>query len=590
MSSKGKNVSENIAEQKQQHQQPAAGFDRDKVKQEREARRQAKVAAKQKVLDKSRNLSDNLDNSQKSEQKTVAGKAGKSADVATGMVNVAATTETAPAVSKLEISDSDENSDRKKQSRGKGESQRSIIATPDADQIANDLVEMKITDQSKSPVSVTTTTTTMMGATTSAGSLEKPEKKQTTKAERRAKQEASRAAKAAKAVESKATSTAPSVKRSVNDTKSKVTEKPRSGAKENVTPLPVAPKKSHKHRVKLFNHLYPDSALNALDHSNDIHPAIVRLGEQYSSGIVKGCNARGLAFMNAIKTLITEYETPSQKEFARSLEQVIKECGSFLQKYRPLAVSVSNAMKFIQFQLHQLPKTEGDAKEKLLESIDTYVRDQIDKAAEAISITVQQKISDGDVILTYGCSSVILNILNEAKKKKRDFRVIIVDARPWHEGMEMLRRLVAKNINSTCVLINAVGFIMPEVTKVLLGAHSLLANGYVMSRAGTAQISLIAKSYNVPVLVCCETHKFSERVQTDAFVYNEIGDPYDIVKSNENQSPLANWESIPHLTPLNLYYDITPPELVSAVVTEVAILPCTSVPVILRIKPSEIGY
>lgn len=57
----------------------------------------------------------------------------------------------------------------------------------------------------------------------------------------------------------------------------------------------------------------------------------------------------------------------------------------------------------------------------------------------------------------------------------------------------------------------------------LLGAHALLANGYVMSRAGTAQIALIAKSYNVPVLVCCETHKFSERVQTDAFVYNEIG-------------------------------------------------------------------
>lgn len=57
----------------------------------------------------------------------------------------------------------------------------------------------------------------------------------------------------------------------------------------------------------------------------------------------------------------------------------------------------------------------------------------------------------------------------------------------------------------------------------LLGAHALLANGYVMSRAGTAQIALVAKSYNVPVLVCCETHKFSERVQTDAFVYNEIG-------------------------------------------------------------------
>lgn len=35
-------------------------------------------------------------------------------------------------------------------------------------------------------------------------------------------------------------------------------------------------------------------------------------------------------------------------------------------------------------------------------------------------------------------------------------------------------------------------------------------------------------------------------------------------------------------------YDVTPADLVTAVVTELAILPCTSVPVILRIKPSEI--
>lgn len=55
------------------------------------------------------------------------------------------------------------------------------------------------------------------------------------------------------------------------------------------------------------------------------------------------------------------------------------------------------------------------------------------------------------------------------------------------------------------------------------------------------------------------------------------GNPYDLVETQEEiPSPLANWKSVPHLTPLNLYYDVTPPELVTAVVTEVAILPCTS--------------
>ena len=62
-----------------------------------------------------------------------------------------------------------------------------------------------------------------------------------------------------------------------------------------------------------------------------------------------------------------------------------------------------------------------------------------------------------------------------------------------------------------------------QANKVFLGAHGLLANGFLMSRVGTALISLIAKARNVPVLVCCETYKFCDRVQTDSFVFNELG-------------------------------------------------------------------
>ena len=199
------------------------------------------------------------------------------------------------------------------------------------------------------------------------------------------------------------------------------------------------------------------------------------------------------------------------------------------------------------------------------------------------------------MLLTYGCSSLIRRILEEAHRRSKRFRVVIVDSRPRIGEHDMLRQLVAQGVDCTVVLINAISYVIPEVTKVLLSAHALLANGCVMSRVGTAQIALLAKSYNVPVLVCCETHKFSERVQTDAFVYNEIGNPNELIldsgtRENRLHNPLADWEANSHLTPLNMHYDVTPPELVTAVVTEVAILPCTSVPVILRIKPSEVGY
>jgi len=73
---------------------------------------------------------------------------------------------------------------------------------------------------------------------------------------------------------------------------------------------------------------------------------------------------------------------------------------------------------------------------------------------------------------------------------------------------------------------------MKEVTKVFLGAHTLFSNGTVLSRAGTASVAMTAHSFNVPVIVCCETYKFTERVQLDSFVFNELGDPDELVDTS----------------------------------------------------------
>lgn len=58
---------------------------------------------------------------------------------------------------------------------------------------------------------------------------------------------------------------------------------------------------------------------------------------------------------------------------------------------------------------------------------------------------------------------------------------------------------------------------------VLVGAHSIHSNGSVYSRAGTALVAMLAKQHSVPVVVCCETYKFSEGVQLDSFTKNELG-------------------------------------------------------------------
>ncbi|CAB4055087.1 EIF2B4 [Lepeophtheirus salmonis] len=348
------------------------------------------------------------------------------------------------------------------------------------------------------------------------------------KAERRAKQEAQRAAKAAVAL----TAAPPIVK----------TPEAKPKANQNVTSDHVEKKIKKK----------PITA--------EIVP------------IKNRSNSRCVSLMHALKRIISDYVTPPQKELSRDLDASLIPYISFLTNYRTLSVSMENALRYVRTKIRRIDPSISDeeAKNLLIEEIDDFIHVNIVLASKQISMTAREKIKDGDVILTYGHSSLVRSVFIYAAQNGVKFRVIVADSRPKFEGKEMVRHLVKSGIKCTI--------------KSYCGACSILANGTVNSRVGTSQVALIAKACNVPVLVCCETYKFSERVQTDSFVFNELGDPNDLVPSNH---PLKDWQNIPKLNLLNLCYDITPACLVDAIISEISVIPGTSVPVVLRLKNSE---
>lgn len=96
---------------------------------------------------------------------------------------------------------------------------------------------------------------------------------------------------------------------------------------------------------------------------------------------------------------------------------------------------------------------------------------------------------------------------------------------------------------------------------------------------------MIATTFNVPVLVCCETYKFSDKVLADPFVDNELGSTDDFLLNLSEERRISLRNDLPSRVSLvDLTYDITPPEFVTVVVTERGSLPCTSVPVVLRVR------
>lgn len=123
---------------------------------------------------------------------------------------------------------------------------------------------------------------------------------------------------------------------------------------------------------------------------------------------------------------------------------------------------------------------------------------------------------------------------------------------------------------------------MKEVSKVFVGAYTMMANGNLLSRVGTALTAMVANSYHVPFIVCCETYKFTERIQLESISFNELGNPEELQEGSGEQKTLKNWKDLPNLTLLNLIYDLTPTEFIAMVITEVGTVPPTSVPVIIR--------
>ncbi|KIJ70484.1 hypothetical protein HYDPIDRAFT_105221 [Hydnomerulius pinastri MD-312] len=422
--------------------------------------------------------------------------------------------------------------------------------------------------------------------------------KQMTKAERREQQEAQRAAKAA----AKAAGGQPGA----SSSKPAANQKPgASGSSKGATqPAAGMPKKSgkgvdgkpvkgetkeatHPHTqvdetprgLRIFSHFGTPKPPGVT--KGDIHPVIVRLGLQYAEFKITGANARCIAMLTAFKTVIQDYVTPPNNTLSRHLMTHLSPQITHLVSARPMSVTMGNAIRQLKLDISEsdIDMPEQDAKDALCDTIDNYIRDRIILADQVIQETAGKKIKDGDVILTYARSSVVEQVLLRAWDDGKQFSVIVVDSRPMLEGKALLKSLTAASIPCTYLLLPSLPSVLPHTTMFFVGAHSLHANGAVFSRAGTAMVAMMAKSRNIPVVVCCETYKWAEGVRWDGVSKNELAPtPFPPSSTSKPSSHhTSNIKPNSNLSILSPLYDLTPPSCITAVVTEVGVIPPSSI-------------
>ena len=158
-------------------------------------------------------------------------------------------------------------------------------------------------------------------------------------------------------------------------------------------------------------------------------------------------------------------------------------------------------------------------------------------------------------VMTHSYSSTCLGVLGHAKA----IEVICPEARPLLEGVRTAKELGAKGVRVRIVVDSAAPSLIGECDVVMVGADAITPEG-VVNKIGTYALALAAKDNRVPFYCLAGTEKFLPPPFCQALRIEEK-DPQEITH-----------EAIPNSRVENRYFDCTPLDLITAVVTQEGVI------------------
>lgn len=225
-----------------------------------------------------------------------------------------------------------------------------------------------------------------------------------------------------------------------------------------------------------------------------------------------------------------------------------------------------------RFQGHGQHK---DIRAEVLDGIGEII-DELGQVDDQIAGYALEHIHSNEIILTYTSSTTVQKFLLKAATKRK-FTVIHAESFPNNHDATHARvsgtadeqslstdtftkPLTALGITVILIPDSAVFAIMSRVNKVILGTHSVLANGGLVAAAGTRVIARAAKVHQTPVVVVSGIYKLSPVYPFDTDSLIEYGDASNVI-------PYQDGDLVDKIDVENPLYDYVPAELVDLYIT-----------------------
>jgi methylthioribose-1-phosphate isomerase len=282
--------------------------------------------------------------------------------------------------------------------------------------------------------------------------------------------------------------------------------------------------------------------------------------------VVRGAPAIGVSGAFGLALAVLQSDATEKESLISDLEIAKK----VLFETRPTAVNLAWGLDKIM-QVAKNAKTVDEIRDSVVETAKQMAEDDV-QINMLIGKNGSKLFDENDTVMTHcnaGALATVgygtaLGVIRATRDSGKNIKVIATETRPVQQGSRLTAfELQHDGIDVSLIPDTAVGYTMANglVNKTVVGADRILRTGHVYNKIGTYQVATMAKQHNIPFYVAAPLSTFDLESR-----------PEDVKIEQRKASEvtgIGDKKTAPDgINVINPAFDMTPPELISGIITE----------------------